>query len=108
MSTLRIWPEIWNGYRGSKRRFGMSRRFWSRRVEQKLDGRSYLALDPADALGYAALHLLRHVLRGEGRAANLYEVAYFLNQDAGDDDFWTRWRDLHGPELRRLQALCFR
>ena len=45
---------------------------------------------------------------GELRAANLYEVAYFLDQNAANDAFWTRWRDLHRPELRRLQALCFR
>jgi hypothetical protein len=82
--------------------------FWSRRVKRSLNGLSYLTLDPADALCYAALHLLRHLLRGDMRAANLYEVAYFLDRNADDEAFWLRWRQLHGPELRRLQAVCFR
>jgi Uncharacterised nucleotidyltransferase len=82
--------------------------FWARRVEQRLDGRSYLALDPVDALGYTSLHLLRHLLRGDVRASNIYELAYFLEQNAANDAFWMRWRNLHRSELRRLQALCFR
>jgi hypothetical protein len=100
---FRLWDEATEGFAAP----GIEG-FWSRRVEQKLDGRSYLALDPADALGYSALHLLRHLLRGEVRASNIYEVAYFLDQNAANDAFWTRWRELHGPPLRRLQALCFR
>jgi hypothetical protein len=82
--------------------------FWSRRAEQSLDGRPYLALHPADALGYTALHLLRHLLRGDVRAANVYELANFLDRNAANAPFWNCWRDLHGPELRRLQALGFR
>ena len=81
--------------------------FWSRRVEQSLDGQPYLALHPADALGYTALHLLRHLSRGDVRAANVYELAYFLDRNAANALFWNCWRDLHGPELRRLQALGF-
>ena len=42
------------------------------------------------------------------RAANIHELAYFLQRNAANDDFWNCWRDLQGPELRRLQALCFR
>jgi hypothetical protein len=77
-------------------------------VRQNLDGQPYFALDPADALGYSALHLLRHLLRGDVRAANIYELAWFLDQNAGNSEFWSRWRELHVPELRRLQAICFR
>src|SRR5262249_55674201 len=61
-----------------------------------------------DALGYAALHLLRHLLRGDVRAANIHELSSFLDRSVAHDAFWTRWRDLHGSELRRLQAICFR
>ncbi len=100
---FRLWDENTEGFPAP----GVEQ-FWSRRVERKLDGRPYLALDPADALAYTALHLLRHLLRGELRASNIYEVAYFLDQNAGNDAFWTRWRDLHGAPLRRLQAVCFR
>jgi hypothetical protein len=100
---FRLWDESMEGFPAS----GVEE-FWSRRVKQKLDGRPFLALDPVDALGYCALHLLRHLLRGEPRASNVYEVAWFLEQNVANDSFWTRWRDLHSPDLRRLQALCFR
>jgi hypothetical protein len=99
---FRLWDEETEGFPAP----GIEQ-FWSRRVRQSLDGRPYLALDPVDALGYAALHLLRHLVRGDVRAANIYELANFVDRNAADGEFWSRWRDLHGPELRRLQALCF-
>ena len=100
---FRLWDEITEGFAAPG-----AADFWSRRVTQTLDGRQYLAFDPVDALGYAALHLLRHLLRGDLRAASVYELAYFLDTNAGDQDFWMRWLGLHPPELRRLEALCFR
>jgi len=74
--------------------------FWTRR-----NGR---ALDTPDALAYATLHLLRHLLRGSARACNVYEIAWFLEHHAADTQFWNRWRELHAPELRRLEAIAFR
>jgi Uncharacterised nucleotidyltransferase len=100
---FRLWDESTEGFAAP----GVEE-FWSRRVEQNLDGRPYLALDPVDAPGYCALHLLRHLLRGELRASNIYEIAWFLDQNAANDAFWARWRDLHCPALRRLEAICFR
>ena len=100
---FQLWDEATEGFSAP----GIEQ-FWARRVEQSLDGRPYLALDPADALGYAALHLLRHLLRGDVRVANIYELAWFLDRSAANDDFWNGWRDLHDAELRRLQAICFR
>src|SRR5262249_31246330 len=83
--------------------------FWSRRVAGKARGLPWFAaLDPGDALCSNALHFLRHLLRGDVRAANLYELGYFLHVNAEDDGVWTRWSALHPPELRRLQAVCFR
>ena len=40
--------------------------------------------------------------------ANDYEIARFLELRASDDAFWREWRDLHAPELRRLEAIAFR
>jgi MFS family permease len=74
--------------------------FWTRRSGQ--------ALDTPDALAYAALHLLRHLLRGSARACNVYEIAWFLERHSGEEQFWNRWRELHAPELRRLEAIAFR
>jgi MFS family permease len=74
--------------------------FWERRSGQ--------ALDTPDALAYAALHLLRHLLRGSARACNVYEIAWFLEHHAADEQLWNRWRELHAPELRRLEVIAFR
>ena len=73
--------------------------FWRRRKGH--------ALDTPDALGYTSLHLLRHLLRGSLRPYHVYELAWFLEYHAADNEFWNRWRTLHEPELRRLEALSF-
>ena len=78
--------------------------FWDRRIEQ--DG--IPMLHPADRLGYAALHLLRHLLRSSVRVYHVYELAYFLEGHAGNDEFWDSWRTLHAEPLRRLEAISFR
>ncbi|HLY16617.1 MAG TPA: MFS transporter, partial [Bryobacteraceae bacterium] len=74
--------------------------FWERRSGQ--------VLDTPDALAYGALHLLRHLLRGSARPCQVYEIAWFLEHHAGDTPFWNRWRALHAPELRQLEAISFR
>lgn len=74
--------------------------FWARR-----SGR---ALDTPDALAYAALHLVRHLLRGSARPCHVYEIAWFLEHHAADELFWSCWRERHAPELRRLEAIAFR
>jgi predicted MFS family arabinose efflux permease len=74
--------------------------FWTRRQGQ--------ALHPVDVVGYAGLHLLRHLLRGNVRPYHVYELAWFLNQRAGDDGFWIDWQSMHDDRLRRLEAISFR
>ena len=81
---------------------------WSRRTRLPLNGRSIPVLHPADILGYAALHLLRHLLRGSARVYHVYELAWFLDAHAGDDAFWNEWHALHPPEMRRAEAVSFR
>jgi MFS family permease len=78
--------------------------FWERRVPQ--DGLP--VLHPVDRLGYASLHLLRHLFRASVRPSHVYEIAYFLETKCGDDAFWDSWRELHPQPLRRLQAVAFR
>jgi len=90
--------------------------FWDERterlrapgVDQFWTRRNGPALDTPDALAYSALHLLRHLLRGSARACHVYEIAWFLEHHAADEQFWNRWRELHAPELRRLEAIAFR
>jgi MFS family permease len=77
--------------------------FWHRR-----ERRSGLpALAAPDALGYAALHFLKHVFQGSARPFHALEIARFLDARAEDDRFWSEWASLHSPELRRLQEAAF-
>jgi len=81
--------------------------FWERRVGRQLEGRRITALAPEDALGYTALHLLRHLLRGNLRPYHVYELAWFLEQHAEDGAFWESWQRLHSQEMRRLESVAF-
>ena len=81
--------------------------FWGRRVEREFGGRKFRALDPADALAFAALHQLLHVLRGDARMQRAWEIGNFLQTRSRDDAFWSRWREMHPEGLRRLEAVVF-
>lgn len=78
--------------------------FWSRRIREA----GLPVLDPVDRLGYAALHLLRHLLRSSVRACHVYELAYFLENHFENETFWNRWRELHPEALRNLEAIPLR
>ena len=80
--------------------------FWERREQRIWDGHPVPAFHPADHLGFAALHLLRHLLRGDVTAFHVYEVAHFLEGSVSDDAFWASWTDRHDPSLRRLESLA--
>jgi hypothetical protein len=82
--------------------------FWQRRVERQLDEISFSALSPVDSPGYLALNLLRDLLRGPGIVTSqVYELAWFLHQNARDKEFWNRWTELHDGELRQLESVSF-
>ena len=81
--------------------------FWDRRVRCHIAGLDLTVLHPLDALAYTALHVLRHVLRGNATASHIYELALMLEGHARDDGFWAGWQDQHSPELRRLEAVAF-
>jgi hypothetical protein len=82
--------------------------FWERRTTRPVAGILMPVLGAADALGYTALHLLRHLLRGSARPFHIYEIAGFLERHADDGPFWRDWRGLHSPEFRKLEAVVFR
>jgi len=81
--------------------------FWERRTTAWVDGHPLQVLSPPDALAFAALHLLMHLLHGDLRLQRAWEIANFLNAREGDDAFWTRWRQWHSDSLRRLEAIVF-
>jgi hypothetical protein len=76
--------------------------FWDRRENDH-----YCTLSRHDTLAYRCLHLLRHLLRGDIRAAGVYEIAYFLHQNRSDDGFWRGWQSLYLKDLQQAQAVCF-
>ncbi len=75
-------------------------------VEQFWDRREGNQLALVDRLGYAALHLTRHLLRGNVKACHVWELANFLDTHR-DPAFWDEWRTLHSPSLRRLESVAF-
>ena len=80
---------------------------WNRRTTRELDGQAIPVLAPPDQLGYNALHVLRHMLRGDVRAFHVYELAYFLEKYREDHALWGHWSDLHDPRFRALQCVPF-
>jgi len=74
--------------------------FWGRRV--------WMEAAPPDAVAFAALHMLKHILHGDARPAHGLELASFLRHHELDDPFWAEWRALHPLALRRLEGIAFR
>ena len=81
--------------------------FWNRRVTRTITGRPVCVLCPQDLIGFAALHFLLHLMHGDLPLQRAWEIAFFLHGSAQNSEFWSRWRQLHSPALRRLQALVF-
>ncbi len=81
--------------------------FWNRKTARTFDGQTVAVLCDEDLLGFAALHLLLHVLHGEFPAQRAWEIANFLHRHADNEVFWTAWRQAHPPALRQLEALVF-
>lgn len=81
--------------------------FWNRRVTRCLANRPISVLCPQDLLGFASLHFLLHLLHGDLPLQRAWEIAFFLHESAQDEGFWSRWRKLHQPALRRFEALAF-
>jgi predicted MFS family arabinose efflux permease len=72
-----------------------------------LDGIRFTALHAPDAIGYASLHSLRHLVRGSVRPYHFFELARVLHNRADDAGFWNLWSESHDDSLRRLEAICF-
>jgi len=64
------------------------------------------ALAPVDRAGFAALHVLRHVLRHDARLAHAFELFRLL--ETGDPALWRNWIESRDPTLRRLELVGFR
>lgn len=97
--SLEIHFQLWNRETEGFAVEGVEQ-FWDRRQKAEVDGLRFVALQPADMAGNAALHLLRHLLRGSVRPFHVYEIAWFLEHNTVDFG-------LHSESMRRVEAICF-
>lgn len=100
---FRCWDRESAGFGPQK----LEQSFWHRRSRRECEDLSFYGLDPADSVLYGCLHTLRHVLHGNLRPFHVYELAWFLNRQVNDHQFWAAWREEFTDELRRYQAICF-
>lgn len=81
--------------------------FWNRSIFRSFDGHAIRTLCDEDLLGFAALHLLAHLLHGDLPLQRAWEIANFLHKRACDEAFWTAWQQVHPLGLKRLEVLVF-
>ena len=81
--------------------------FWERRRRCDFDGRLINVLCDEDLLGFAALHLLLHLLHGDLPLQRAWEIARFLDAHVSDALFWTSWRASHPAGLKQLEVSVF-
>jgi Uncharacterised nucleotidyltransferase len=81
--------------------------FWDRKKLRDFDGHNIHVLCHEDLLGFAALHLLLHLLHGELPLQRAWEIARFLDNHVNAESFWRSWRSLHSPALRELETPVF-
>jgi predicted MFS family arabinose efflux permease len=104
---LELHFRFWNSSTTRLRPLGMDE-FWSRRVQRQSHGLRFSSLCPVDNLGYAALHVLHHLLFGGLVPYHVYELARLLHTHVSNESFWQEWRMSHDDSLRRMQAVSFR
>lgn len=99
---FRLWDEETEGFEVC----GLNA-FWNRREQRQLDEIHFQSFDAMDMIGYATLHLIRHLLRGDVRLFHVYEVARLLHRTASGDRFWQVWRSRHEESLQRVSLVAF-
>lgn len=80
--------------------------FWDRRVPMEWRGHRVMAFERSDRTAYAALHALRHLLRGDLRPHHLYEIAYRLHTSVSARE-WIAWPSQHDRTVRQAAAVVF-
>jgi hypothetical protein len=104
--SIELHPTLWSQAR-DRIRVPDIHQFWNRRTILSIDGRAIPALAEPDRVAFAALHLLRHVVRNNASPSHAFELACALNRRAHDEAFWQTWTQTHDPQLRALQVIAF-
>jgi len=80
---------------------------WSRGTTLAIEGRSIPALAEPDRMAFAALHVLRHILRNNASPVHAFELAAMLKQRSADQVFWEAWMRTQDDHSRALQTIAF-
>jgi hypothetical protein len=81
--------------------------FWNRRTVLAIEGRMVPGFAEPDRIAFAALHVLRHILRNNASPSHAFELACALNRRADDPVFWQTWTQVYDPHFRALQTVAF-
>jgi hypothetical protein len=84
------------------------KQFWCRRQVIHVTGMRLPAYSEPDRVAFAAMHVLRHILRNDARPAHVYELARFLETRPSDGAFWTEWQSIHTSDVKTMAAVAFR
>jgi hypothetical protein len=101
--AVELHTSVWNPERDRIEIPGLEQ-FWNRRTMIQVEDRRVPALCEADRVAFAALHVVRHILRNEARPAHVYELARFLSERAPGPAATAD----HDARIRMLQAIAFR
>jgi hypothetical protein len=104
--SIELHRSIWNDGR-DRVRMPDIRPSWYRRTTLAIEGRSIPALAEPDRIAFAALHVLRHILRNNASPVHAFELAGMLKQRSADLTFWETWKRTQDRNSRALQAIAF-
>ena len=82
--------------------------FWSRRTTCLVRGTPVPTLSLSDGVSYAAMHLVRHLLRGDLRIYHVYELAHFLHSTEADHELWGQWLENRAGKPPIIDSVAFR
>ena len=104
--SIELHRSIWSGDR-DRIRMPDIRESWGRRSTLAIEGRAIPALAEPDRMAFAALHVLRHILRNNASPAHAFELAGMLKQRYADQVFWEAWMRTQDDHSRALQTIAF-
>ncbi len=81
--------------------------FWQRRKPRNFDGCEINVLCEEDLVGFAALHLLLHLLHGDLPLQRAWEIGNFLETSADDELFWNSWETIHPSPLKQIESVVY-
>lgn len=81
--------------------------FWNRRTSISMGDIAVPILEPADALAFAALHVMMHLLHGDVRLQRVWELGFVLHAHSQEVSLWRRWKAWQPSPARRVQTIAF-